>query len=76
MNQLLANITSNNLSGVNVIKNISDVASLDLNLHKLIVMPIFNSTQQKGEATTELKRPEKRNFNQLLIWCIINKLVG
>ena len=76
MNQLLTNITSNNLSCVSIVKTISDVVSLELNTHKLVVVPIFNSTQQKGEARTELKRLEKKNFNQLLMWNLVNKLVS
>lgn len=75
MDQLIEKITSNNLEHISIIKKMEDVPSLNPSVHKLIVIPIFNTTQQKGEARLEIRRLERKEFNKLLIWNILDKLI-
>ncbi len=68
-------ITSANGKATILIKSDGDEKSLDLNVHKFIVVPIFNSTPPKGEARWEIKRLEERRYDKLLIWKVINRLL-
>lgn len=58
-----------------IIRSNDDINNLDLKLHKLIIVPIFNSTPTKGEARWEIKRLENREYEKLLIWKVVNHLL-
>jgi hypothetical protein len=68
-------ITSQDREKRLIVRSEADVAHLDLKRHKLVVVPVFNSTPIKGEARWEIKRLENRDYSKLLIWKVINCLL-
>jgi len=76
MDELIEKVVSGNQHLVKVLKSPADIFSLDPDVHKLVVVPIFNTTQRKGEARTELRRLERKRFDQLLITQIVDLLIG
>lgn len=68
-------ITSADRKTTIIIKSDAEEKSLDLNVHKFLVVPIFNSTPTKGEARWEIKRLEEGKYDKLLIWRLINRLL-
>jgi len=76
MQELLNAVTSGKMHNTILIRSFNDLNSLDLQKHKLIVTPVFNTTQQKGEGRREIKRLAKGNFEKLIIWDAIDKLLS
>jgi len=74
--ELLNAVTSGKTYNTILIRSFNDIPSLDLHRHRLIVVPIFNTTQQKGEGRWEIKRLAKGNFERLIIWDAIDKLLS
>jgi len=74
MEELLDLITSKNMNNVIMIRSEQEIKLFDLKRHRLIVVPIFNTTQPKGEARWEIKRLENRKYEKLTIWNVVNRL--
>jgi len=68
-------VTSTDRKTTIIIKSDVDEKSLDLNIHKFLVVPIFNSTPAKGEARWEIKRLEEGKYDKLLMWRLMNHLL-
>ena len=73
MKELLEIITSGNDETVITIRSEEDIGFLNLGEHKLTVVPVFNTTQPKGEARWEIKRLEGRRYEKLVIWQVVDK---
>jgi hypothetical protein len=58
-----------------IIREPQGINSVNLQKHKLLVVPVFNSTPQKGEARYELLRLFKRDFSNLLINQVVDFLL-
>ncbi|MGC8576379.1 MAG: hypothetical protein ACP5M7_00005, partial [Thermoproteota archaeon] len=58
-----------------IVKSEADVNHWNSELHKLIVVPVFNSTPTRGEARWELKRLKNGEYNKILIWTMVNHLL-
>jgi len=69
-------ITSQDKETTLIVKSDNDVSILDLKLHRLVVVPVFNSTPIKGEARWEIRRLEGREYSKLLIWRVVNRLLA
>ncbi|MEM0084037.1 MAG: hypothetical protein QW743_00880 [Candidatus Methanomethylicia archaeon] len=67
-------ITSANKEISIIIRSDVDIGNLNLNVHKLVIVPIFNSTPLKGEARWEIKRLKEEKYNRLLMWKILDHL--
>jgi hypothetical protein len=74
MKELLEIITSGNNKTVITVKCEEDIRFLNLSENKLIVVPIFNTTQAKGEARWEIKRLQGRKYEKLVISHVVDKL--
>jgi len=74
MKELLGLITSGNNDAMITVQSERDIDLPDLSKHKLIVVPVFNTTQPKGEARWEIKSLEKRKYEKLAIWKVVDKL--
>lgn len=68
-------ITSVNRKTTIIIKSDAEEKRLDLNVHKFLVVPIFNSTPARGEARWEIKRLEEGKYDKLLMWRLLNHLL-
>jgi hypothetical protein len=75
INDLVDLITSADRKTTIIIKSDVDEKSLDLNIHKFLVVPIFNSTPAKGEARWEIRRLEEGKYDKLLMWRLMNHLL-
>jgi len=75
MDDLLNTITSGSDEAIITLKSEKDFSSLDLTKHRLIAVPIFNTTQLKGEARWEIKRLESHKYDKLLIWKLVDQLL-
>jgi hypothetical protein len=74
MEALVNLVTLGDRKTTTFIKSDDDLKNLNLDVHKLIVVPIFNSTSAKGEARWEIKRLEEKRYDKLLIWKLLNRL--
>jgi hypothetical protein len=75
MEALVDLITSGDRKTTILVRSDIDLKCLDLNVHKLIVIPVFNSTPPKGEARREIKRLVEKRYDKLLIWKVLNRLL-
>jgi hypothetical protein len=75
MEALVDLITSGDRKTTILVRSDTDLKCLDLNVHKLIVVPVFNSTPPKGEARREIKRLVEKRYDKLLIWKVLNRLL-
>lgn len=69
-------ITSQDKETTLIVKSDNDANLLDLKQHRLVVVPVFNSTPTKGEARWEIKRLEGREYSKLLIWKLVERLIN
>ena len=76
LNQLVANVSSGNLNSVKIIRTERDVSLLDPAVCKLVVVPIFKTTDNRRAAFTELQRLKNRRFEQLLITKVVDALLS
>lgn len=76
MNNLLRQIASEDIKSVKVIRTEYEASKIDLALHKLIVVPVFKTLQNRRAFITELKRLEKKRFNLLLISKVVDFLLS
>jgi len=74
MKELIALVTEKHPDSALILRQSSDISSIDMKKHKLLVVPVFNSTPRKGEARYELRRLFKRDFSKLLIKQVIDFL--
>jgi hypothetical protein len=75
MQELLNLVTEKHPDCALIIRRASDIDRINLKKHKLLVVPVFNSTPRKGEARYELRRLYKRDFSKLLIKQVIDFLL-
>jgi hypothetical protein len=75
MEALVDLVTSGDRKTTILVKSDNDLKYLNLNVHKFLIIPIFNSTPAKGEARREIKRLEEKRYDKLLIWKAVNLLV-
>ncbi|MGB9718727.1 MAG: hypothetical protein ACPL4E_09880 [Thermoproteota archaeon] len=59
-----------------IVKSDNDANLLDLKLHRLVVVPVFNTTPSKGEARWEIRRLEDGKYSKLLIWKLVGHLLA
>ena len=76
MNQLLAQIASDDIKPVKTVTTADDASTIDLTLHKLIVVPVFKTLRQKRAFYTELERLERKRFDLLLISRVVDLLLS
>ena len=74
MKELVNLVVSGKWSDVALVSSEEDLDLVDPEKKSLVVVPVFNSTQRKGEARTEIRRLERKNFERLLIWNVIDRL--
>jgi len=75
MDELVRLVCDQHPNSYIILRKHQDVNSINLREHKLIVVPVFNSTPVKGEARHELSRLFKRDFSKLLINQVVDFLV-
>jgi hypothetical protein len=75
MDELVRLVCDQHPNSYIILRKHQDVNSINLREHKLIVVPVFNSTPVKGEARHELSRLFKRDFSKLLINQVVDYLV-
>lgn len=75
MEALVDLVTSGDRKTTILVQSDNDLKYLNLNIHKLLVIPVFNSTPAKGEARREIKRLEEKRYDKLLIWKVVNLLI-
>ena len=75
MEALVDLVTSGDRKTTILLKSDNDLKYLNLNVHRFLVIPVFNSTPAKGEARWEIKRLEEKRYDKLLIWKAVNLLV-
>jgi hypothetical protein len=76
LDSLVDVITSSDGGSRLIVKSETDVNHWNSESHKLVVVPVFNSTPLKGEARWELKRLKSREYNKILIWTVVNRLLA
>lgn len=76
MDELVDLVSSGNRGVTLIARSEDDVDSIDLSIHKLIVIPVFNTTPRKRDAKYEIERLEKGIYHKLLIWKVVSKLFG
>jgi hypothetical protein len=76
LDQLVANVSSGNLDSVKIIRAERDVSFLDPTVCKLVVVPVFKTTDNRRAALTELQRLKNRRFEQLLITKVVDALLS
>jgi len=74
MKELVALVTEKHPDSALILRQPSDIDSINMKKHKLLVVPVFNSTPRKGEARYELRRLFKQDFSKLLIKQVIDFL--
>ena len=76
MDDLVDLITSHSRQTVLIVRSEDDAERLDLNVHKLIVVPVFNTSPRRRDAHYEIDRLESGKYDRLLIWRVVSKLLA
>jgi len=72
--ELVTLVTEPHPNSFIILRQPSDISSIDKKKHKLFVVPVFNSTPRKGEARYELRRLYNGAFSKLLIKQVLDSL--
>jgi len=75
MDQLVDLVSDQFPSTAVILRQPSDLSALSAKTHRLLVVPVFNSTPAKGEARHELNRLMKKNYSPLLIKQVVDFLL-
>jgi len=76
MDQLIANVSSGNLKSVRIVRTEEDVSRLNPTSCKLVVVPLFKTTDDRRAVITELQRLKSGRFDQLLITKVVDVLLN
>lgn len=76
MDELVSLVCDQHPNSFIIIRDSQDVNNINLQKHRLLVVPVFNSTPKKGEARYEFRRLFKRDFSKLLINQVVDYTLG
>jgi len=74
MKQLVELLSGGETDAVTIARTGETMSATDLEKHKLIVLPVFNSTPARGEARWEVKRLDKGEYGKTVAGQLIHKL--